>query len=155
MDDTAHGSKTCRILSPHASDVERIRDRSGRKASGNVDPTGQQGTSSRIRSPKRPVMPPSSISVPSATKTVVASPAVGSTPPATDRIGLAPHLDVKCVALRMEPGDDICPRAERTTVCTGCSRSRWANNSWLLRDPRHPDVVHADARVRALHGHAL
>ena len=41
------------------------------------------------------------------------------------------------------------PRAERTTVCTGCSRLRWANNSWLLRDPRHPDVVHADARARA------
>ena len=108
VDDTAHGSKTCRILSPHASDVERIRDRSGRKASGNVDPTGQQDTSSRIRSPKRPVMPPSSISVPSGTKTVVASPAASSTPPATDGIGLAPQVDVKCVALRMEPGDDIC-----------------------------------------------
>ena len=104
VDDTAHGSKTYRILSPHASDVERIRDRSGRKASGDVDPRGQHDT----RSPKRPVMPPSSIAVPSATKTVVASPAAGPTPPATDRAGLAPQVDVKCVALRMEPGDDIC-----------------------------------------------
>ena len=39
-----------------------------------------------------------------------------------------------------------CPRAECRTVCTGCTRSRWANNSWLLRDHRHPGVVHADTR---------
>ena len=44
------------------------------------------------------------------------------------------------------------PYAECTTACTGYFRSRWANNSWLLRDPRHPGAVHADTRAHTLSG---